>query len=79
MGKVRTGPVKRISRELLERYPDLFTIDFQKNKEALKSVLSVESKKLRNQVAGYITHLVKIRKRAEAEKEEGVEEEEQIV
>ncbi|MEM2203056.1 MAG: 30S ribosomal protein S17e [Sulfolobales archaeon] len=78
MGKVRTGPVKRISRELLEKYPDLFTTDFQKNKEALKSILNIESKKLRNQIAGYITHLIKVRQKAEAQGERSVEREELI-
>ncbi len=74
MGKVRPTPIKRISRELLEKYPDLFTNDFQKNKEILKTLLRTQSKKLRNQIAGYITHLVKIRKRMQEKKVEAVEE-----
>ncbi len=79
MGKVRTRPVKRISRELLEKYPDLFTIDYEKNKEALKSILNIKSKKLRNQIAGYITHLIKIKQRTEAREAERAEEEEAII
>jgi small subunit ribosomal protein S17e len=67
-------PIKRISRELLEKYPDLFTKDFQKNKEILKTLLRTQSKKLRNQIAGYITHLVKIRERIQEKKVEAVEE-----
>jgi small subunit ribosomal protein S17e len=74
VGKVRTTPIKRISRELLEKYPDLFTKDFQKNKEILKTLLRTQSKKLRNQIAGYITHLVKIRERMQEKKVEAVEE-----
>lgn len=74
MGKVRPTPIKRISRELLEKYPDLFTKDFQKNKEILKTLLRTQSKKLRNQIAGYITHLVKIRERMQEKKVEVVEE-----
>ncbi|MEM1611655.1 MAG: 30S ribosomal protein S17e [Sulfolobales archaeon] len=74
MGKVRPTPIKRISRELLEKYPDLFTKDFQKNKEILKTLLRTQSKKLRNQIAGYITHLVKIRERMQERKVEPVEE-----
>ncbi|MDT7894596.1 MAG: 30S ribosomal protein S17e [Desulfurococcales archaeon] len=74
MGKVRPTPIKRISRELLEKYPDLFTKDFQKNKEILKTLLRTQSKKLRNQIAGYITHLVKIRERMQEKKVEAVEE-----
>ncbi|MEM4969998.1 MAG: 30S ribosomal protein S17e [Sulfolobales archaeon] len=74
MGKVRPTPIKRISRELLEKYPDLFTKDFQKNKEILKTLLRTQNKKLRNQIAGYITHLVKIRERMQERKVEPVEE-----
>jgi len=44
-------------------YPQLFNEDFQHNKEILKSILITPSKKLRNQIAGYITHLVKLQRR----------------
>lgn len=60
LGRIRTGLVKRISRSLLEKYPSLFTNDYEKNKQIISRVLQVESKKLRDQIAGYITHLVKI-------------------
>lgn len=70
MGKVRPALVKRISRDLLQKYPDLFTGDFQKNKEILKTLLDVKSKKLRNQIAGYITRLKKIMRRPAEERVE---------
>ena len=63
MGKVRTSLVKRTARKLLSMYPQLFNEDFQHNKEILKSILITPSKKLRNQIAGYITHLVKLQRR----------------
>ncbi len=63
MGKVRISIIKRTARELLEKYPDLFTRDFEHNKQVVKKLLDVDSKKLRNKIAGYITHLVKIRER----------------
>ncbi|MBA3749595.1 MAG: 30S ribosomal protein S17e [Nitrosopumilus sp.] len=44
--------------ELLERYPDNFTIDFKENKEAIKRFARVRSKELRNKIAGYITSVV---------------------
>jgi small subunit ribosomal protein S17e len=44
--------------ELLERYPDKFTIDFNENKEAIKHFAVVRSKELRNKIAGYITSVV---------------------
>ncbi|HIP65347.1 MAG TPA: 30S ribosomal protein S17e [Pyrodictium sp.] len=63
MGKVRPGLVKRTARKLLEMYPDLFTEDFEHNKRVVSMLLEVESKKLRNQIAGYVTRLVKLYKR----------------
>lgn len=60
--------VRRISEELLERFPDGFGTDFQKNKERLDQVAVVRSKMLKNRIAGYITkELVK----KESEEEEG--------
>ena len=67
MGKVRTSMIKRTARKLLSMYPDLFNEDFEHNKQMVKQLISVDSKKVRNQVAGYITHLVKIRKRMEVQ------------
>jgi small subunit ribosomal protein S17e len=56
-GKVRTELVKRIARELMERFPDKFTTDFETNKKLLESLTNISSKNLRNRVAGYITRL----------------------
>jgi len=47
--------IKRISNELLEKYPDKFSTDFAENKEAIKQIAVVRSKLLRNKIAGYIT------------------------
>ncbi len=65
MGKVRTTIVKRTARKILELYPDRVSLDFEENKKLVSEVVNVSSKKLRNQIAGYLTHLVKIMKRAE--------------
>lgn len=62
MGKVRIDVVKRAARDLLGRYPDRFTADFEENKKAVSELMAFETKKLRNKVAGYVTSL----KRAEA-------------
>jgi small subunit ribosomal protein S17e len=75
MGKVRTKLVKRVARLLFEKYPDLFTRDFQHNKLVVSRLVGVSSKKLRNQVAGYITHLVSITQKVrKTTMEEAVEE-----
>ncbi len=68
MGKVRIGLVKRTARRLISSYPNIFTEDFQHNKELVKKFVVVNSKKIRNQIAGYITQLVKIQKRGVSEK-----------
>jgi len=71
---VRPERVKKIAKELLKRYPDKFTTDFESNKKLLGSVSKISSVRLRNRIAGYITRLVAITKAAEkAEAEEATE------
>ncbi len=69
MGKVRTALVKRTARKLLETYPELFTGDFEHNKRVVSQLIEYRSKKLRNQIAGYITHLVNLAKKRRAGEE----------
>lgn len=57
MGKVRPEHVKRISKQLVERYPKKFTKDFENNKKLVEALTNINSKKLRNRVAGYTTQL----------------------
>ena len=57
MGKVRTEQVKRIARELLDRYPNKFSTDFEKNKQFVTELTNITSTKLRNRVAGYAARL----------------------
>ena len=59
MGKVRTEMIKRISLELLDKYPYSFDVKFEENKQFLKEIGLDVSKKLRNKIAGYITTVVK--------------------
>ena len=65
MGKVRPEHVKRVARELVKRFPDRFTISFEDNKELVKELTNLSSTKVRNRIAGYITHLVTIMQRSE--------------
>jgi small subunit ribosomal protein S17e len=67
LGKVRTEMIKRISIELIDRYPYSFGTDFEPNKQFLKQVGLDVSKKLRNKVAGYVTTIVKSDLMAEAQ------------
>ncbi len=47
--------VKQIGTMLLERYPQSFNTDFETNKESVETLTNVESKSVRNRIAGYIT------------------------
>ena len=61
MGKVRTILIKNVSKELIMKYPDVFTNDFETNKKILDEYLDVDSKHLRNRISGYIVNLLNIK------------------
>jgi len=50
--------VKKLSTELLNRYPNKFNVDFQQNKKVIDEIAKVRSKELRNQIAGYIASYI---------------------
>ena len=57
--------IKRISVELLEKYPNKFGLEFDANKKVLAEVAVIKSKVMRNELAGYITS--SLRKKAAQE------------
>ncbi|KNE57786.1 40S ribosomal protein S17-A [Allomyces macrogynus ATCC 38327] len=59
MGRVRTKTVKKASRVMIEKYYPRLTLDFQVNKKIASEVASISSKRLRNKIAGFTTHLMK--------------------
>lgn len=59
MGKIRQTYVKRLALRLLAEHPDAFTSEFEYNKAKIEELKAVQTKSLRNRVAGYITHMVK--------------------
>ena len=68
MGRVRPVFIKKVSHELMKKYSDLFTLDFDQNKKLLDEFVVVQSRLVRNRIAGYITHLKKVEKeQAESE------------
>lgn len=54
MGNVRTDQIKRTARELIRRFPDKFSDNFDENKLLVSQYLQGASTKVRNQIAGYI-------------------------
>ncbi|CAF9908449.1 MAG: 40S ribosomal protein S17 [Heterodermia speciosa] len=59
MGRVRTKTVKKSAKVLVERYYPRLTLDFEVNKRTCDEVAIIASKRLRNKIAGYTTHLMK--------------------
>nr|ABV22463.1 40S ribosomal protein S17 [Oxyrrhis marina] len=59
MGRVRTATVKRAARQIIEKYYGKMTLDFQINKKITEEVATIPSKRLRNKIAGFATHLMK--------------------
>lgn len=62
MGRIKSQQIKRAVKEFLTTYPDEFTSDFEKNKQKVMSRSKIGSKKLRNVIAGSITHHIKLLK-----------------
>merc|ERR1711988_119953 len=60
----RNGPCsqqdrQRSSKKIVERYYQRLTLDFNTNKRICDEVAMIPSKKLRNKIAGFTTHMMK--------------------
>ncbi len=58
MGRIRGKEIRNATVEVLKRYKNLFTDNFENNKEALNRVITSQ-KRTRNKIAGFITKLAK--------------------
>ena len=58
MGSIRQTYIKSTTDMLLRTYPNEFGTDFSENKKKVEVLSSVQSKELRNRLAGYITRKV---------------------
>ncbi len=55
MGNIRPTYIKRVSIELVQKYPDKFSSsDYELNKKMVEEFTDVDSKMMRNRIAGYI-------------------------
>jgi len=52
---IKPAYVKKTARLLMDRYPEAFSDDFEQNKELVQQLTNVESKSVRNRIAGYVT------------------------
>ncbi len=60
MGKVKTEHIKRLAKELMARFPNKFSRNFDNNKHAVDMLTQGATTKVRNQVAGYITRTISL-------------------
>ena len=63
MGAIKPIYIKNLAKQLLTEVAE-FTDDFEVNKKLVEEHTNIESKGVRNRVAGYITH----KKRRESKK-----------
>ena len=59
MGRIRTAFTKRLVNELLNKHKEKFNDNFDHNKLKIQELSNVKTKKIRNQLAGYLTKKVK--------------------
>jgi len=58
MGRIKQTFLKRTANELMESYNENFSTDFDSNKKKVQELTNIESKSIRNKVAGYITRMM---------------------
>ncbi len=58
MGNIRQTNIKRTALGLIENHGKVFTKDFETNKTLVTQYTTIESKVIRNRVAGYVTRKV---------------------
>merc|ERR1712070_341131 len=53
------GTIKKAAKKIIENYYDRLTSDFQVNKRIVQEITDTPTKKTRNKIAGFVTHLMK--------------------
>ncbi|MDD1717287.1 MAG: 30S ribosomal protein S17e [Methanoregulaceae archaeon] len=55
---IKPSYIKSTGVELLSTYGDRFSNSFEENKQVVTEVTSIESKRVRNRIAGYVTRKI---------------------
>ncbi|MEA2070069.1 MAG: 30S ribosomal protein S17e [Asgard group archaeon] len=58
MGNIRSDKIKRTAKELVAKYHDHFSTEFDENKKLVDELTTVKSKRMRNRIAGYVTRIM---------------------
>jgi small subunit ribosomal protein S17e len=61
MGNIRQNYIKALTSQLLEEHSDEFSTEFGPNKELVTRYTDVDSKVIRNRVAGYIVRQLRVK------------------
>ncbi|MBC7129439.1 MAG: 30S ribosomal protein S17e [Thermoplasmatales archaeon] len=67
MGNIKPSFIKNVALELINKFPDVFSDDFEKNKLMVEKFTTIKSKNTRNRVAGYIARIMEDRKKKNEE------------
>jgi small subunit ribosomal protein S17e len=59
MGRIKTKLIKRVTRDLVREHREELKKDFNENKLIVSRLLRINSKKMRNAIAGYATRILK--------------------
>jgi small subunit ribosomal protein S17e len=59
---IKPSYIKNLGTSLLAKQPEYFTKSFEENKQQLGSSAVIDSKRVRNRVAGYITRKMNSKK-----------------
>ena len=70
MGNIRPTYIKRVAIELVNKYNDQFSEDFEHNKKMVAELTDVSSTSFRNRIAGYVTRYRKNWEAATVEQDE---------
>lgn len=58
MGNIRSQKIKRTAKELVAKYHQHLSTDFDENKILVNKLTNVMSKRMRNRIAGYVTTIM---------------------
>ncbi|MCL5788300.1 MAG: 30S ribosomal protein S17e [Candidatus Marsarchaeota archaeon] len=67
MGNIKTRMIKRVAKQLVDAYPDVFSLKFEENKPVVQKLINADSKRTLNKVTGSVTRILKTRSRPQEE------------